>query len=71
MTAPVLPVTALRMAQAVGEGAPPTLPDRGGPPWCSGSTQAFGALRPGFEPWGRSGPADGAGSDDPGAATAS
>ena len=25
------------------------------PPWCSGSTQAFGALRPGFESWGRSG----------------
>ena len=35
---------------AVGPGSGCVLP-----PWCSGSTQAFGALRPGFESWGRSG----------------
>ena len=27
-----------------------------GPPWCNGSTQAFGALQSGFESWGRSSP---------------
>src|SRR6478752_4240493 len=33
-----------------GHGAP-----RAGPPWCNGSTPAFGAVQSRFESWGRSG----------------